>query len=94
VVPTFPGQAPEPTPRDLDQERQRLTDQLDAIGANIGAVPEDIRDQLLARCEALVDYADAGDVEAICQSIATAIDTNDPGLIDRVLTQLAALEGD
>jgi hypothetical protein len=92
-VPTFPGDPAEPTPRNLGEARERLTDQLDAIGANIGAVPDDIRQQLLERCEALAEFADRDDVESICQAIAAAIDTNDPGLIDRVLGQLADLEG-
>jgi hypothetical protein len=94
AVPTFPVDPGEPTPRDLDGARERLSTQLDAIGANIGAVPDDIRGQLLDRCEVLKQFADDGDVEAICQTIEQAIETNDPGLIDRVLSQLADLEGD
>ena len=94
AVPTFPIDAGEPTPRDLDTARDRLSTQLDEIGVNIGAVPDDIRDQLLDRCTVLKDFADDGDVDAICQTISQAIDTNDPGLIDRVLGQLTELEED
>ena len=93
-VPTFPSDGAEPTPRDLDEARERLSSQLDAIGANIGAVPDDIRDQLLDRCRAIEEFTDAGDIEAICQEIDLAVENNDPGLIDLVLGQLAELEED
>lgn len=93
-VPTFPSDGAEPTPRNFAEARERLNSQLDAIGANIGAVPDDIREQLLERCRALEEFADAGDVEAICQEIDLAIENNDPGLIDLVLEQLAELEED
>lgn len=94
AVPTIPVDPGEATPTGLAEARERLTGQLDAIGANIGAVPDDIREQLLERCEVLKQFADDGDVEPICQTIDQAIDTNDPGLIDRVLDQLAGLEED
>jgi len=93
-VPTFPSDGAEPTPRDFSEARERLSSQLDAIGANIGAVPDDIREQLVERCRAIEEFADAGDVEAICREVELAIESNDPGLIDRVLEQLAALEED
>jgi hypothetical protein len=92
VVPTLPADPGEPTPRNLDEAVERLSEQIDAIGANIGAVPDDIRDQLVERCLTIGAFADEDDVEAICQQIEVAIDTNDPGLIDSVLSQLTALE--
>lgn len=93
-VPTFPSDGGEPTPHNFAEARDRLTSQLDAIGANIGAVPDDIREQLLERCRALKDFANDDDVEAICQTVEVAIDTNDPGLVDRVLQQLDQLAED
>jgi len=93
-VPTLPGDGGEPTPRDFAEARDRLASELDAIGANIGAVPDDIRELLLERCRAVKDFANDDDVEAICRTVEQAIDTNDPGLVDRVLQQLAALEED
>ena len=84
----------ESTPRSFAEARDRLSGQLQAIGANIGAVPDDIQEQILERCRALAEFADSDAVEGICQAIDRAIESNDPGLIDRVLDQLAELEED
>ena len=84
----------EATPRSFAEARDRLSGQLQAIGANIGAVPDDIQEQILERCRALEEFADTDAVEGICQAIDQAIESNDPGLIDRVLDQLAELEED
>lgn len=68
-----------------------LSNQLEAIGANIGSVPDDIAAQLIGRCETLAEFADPDEVSSICRAIQQAIDTNDPGLIDSVLRRLAGL---
>jgi hypothetical protein len=100
VPPTTPGtEAPatlppniDPTPGSLDEARQALVDQLDAIGANIGAVPPDIQRGIIEDCETLEEFADGDTVGAICSDIQRAMDTNDPGLVDGVLRRLGELE--
>ena len=60
----------------------------------IGDVPADIGARLLADCEQLETFADKNRVEDICTAIEQAMANADPGLIDRVLAELAALTPD
>ena len=79
------------TPTAFEALRDELADDLEAIGVNIGAVPEDVREALLARCQELSAFADADLIEAICGAVARAMDSGDSGLIDLVLDELAEL---
>ncbi len=85
---------PEDTPTEFEALRDDLSAQLDAIGVNIGDVPDDIRDQILASCRELGRFTDAERVEEVCEAIERAIEDDDPGLIDLVVEQLAELEPD
>lgn len=85
---------PEDTPTEFETLRDELSAQLDAIGVNIGAVPDDIRDQILASCRELATFADGKRVEEMCEAIERAMENDDPGLIDLVVDQLAELEPD
>lgn len=87
-----PGDGKESTPTSLAQARGRLSSQLQAIGANIGSVPQDIEQQILDRCQALEQFANPDTVRPICQAIQQAIATDDPGLIDGVLRSLSQLK--
>lgn len=82
------------SPEDFARDRDALMGELDAIGANIGAVPDDIREHLLRLCQDLEQYVDPEELETVCSAIDRAIEENDPGLIDLVLNELAALEPD
>lgn len=84
----------ESTPTRFEALRDALRNQLDAIGVNIGAVPGDVRDQILASCRELEAFAEGERVEEICGAIEQAMERGDPGLIDLVLNQLAELEPD
>ena len=76
------------TPTAFEALRDAFIDDLAGIGVNIGAVPEDVREALLATCEELSAFAD---VEAVCGAVARAMDSGDSGLIDLVLDELAEL---
>ena len=78
----------------FEELRQDLLTQLDGIGANIGAVPDDIRNQILGQCRALDEFADDDEVDALCTAMQRAMDRGDPGLIELVLENLATLEED
>ena len=80
------------TPTEFETLRDGLRDRLDAIGASIGDTPSDIREQILASCRELADFAEPDLVEPICQDIDEAIERGDPGKIDLVLGHLASLE--
>lgn len=88
--PTQPD--PNATPSSFESLRDALYSQLDAFGINIGSVPEDIRTQLLGSCQELEQVADADEVEQICTAIDDAIEQNDPGKIELVLSSLLNLE--
>ena len=93
------GDAPTPagtaigdgTPTEFELARDELYQDLDSYGANIGVLPDDIRDDVLASCRALDEFAESDDVDQICTAIEQAITDGDPGLIDLVLNELAAL---
>jgi hypothetical protein len=74
--------------------RDGLAEALDSIGANIGAVPPDIRADLVARCQRLARFAAEDEVNVICDAIERAMDRGDPGLIELVLENLVTLEED
>ena len=82
---------PGDTPTEFESLRDALAERLDNLGANVGAVPDDIRDELVAECEALSAYVNSDDLRPLCASIAQAIDQDDPGLIDLVVNGLAEL---
>jgi hypothetical protein len=84
----------ESTPTEFEMMRDELSDQLDAIGANIGAVPDDVRDQMLASCHELEQFVDGERVGELCDAIQRAIETDDPGLVDLIVKQFAELEPD
>ena len=79
------------TPTAFELARDTLYQELDGYGANIGVLPDDIRDDLLASCRALDEFTSSGDVDNICAAIERAIADGDPGLIQLVLNELAAL---
>jgi hypothetical protein len=74
--------------------RDDLLARLDAIGVNIGIVPDDIGEQLVSSCLALEAFVESERVAEICASIGDAIERGDPGLIDLVMERLADLEPD
>ena len=78
-------------PTEFEVARDALYQELDSYGANIGVLPDDVRDDLLASCRALDEFAASDDVDDICAAIEQAIADGDPGLIDLVLNELAAL---
>ena len=83
------------TPTEFELARDALYEDLDGYGANIGALADpllvDVRDDLLASCRALDEFAASDDVDEICTAIERAIADGDPGLIELVLNELAAL---
>jgi hypothetical protein len=74
------------------QLRDALRNRLNGIGINIGSVPDDILNQILNQCHELAKFADQNRVTDLCTAIRRARDTNDVGLIDQILTQLAQLK--
>ncbi len=78
-------------PTEFELARDALYEELDSYGANIGVLPDDIRDDLLASCHALDEFAAGDDVDNICTAIEQAIADGDPGLIEIVLNELTAL---
>lgn len=79
------------TPSEFEELREALIDRLQGFGANIGALPDDIRDDLLAACEDLSAFADAERVGELCSAIEQAIAAGDSGLIDLVVNDLLEL---
>lgn len=80
------------TPGAFETARDALSAQLEAIGVNIGVLPDDISQQLLDACRELEMFLDPGETDEICDAIEEAIDQRDPGLIDLVLERLDELE--
>lgn len=82
----------ENTPTEFETLRDALSDQLVGFGVNIGAVPDDVREQLLASCRELASFVERERVAELCEAIEQAIDGNDPGLVDLIVDQLAELK--
>ncbi len=76
----------------FEQLRDALRTRLDAVGVNIGSVPEDVLSQILNQCQELGQFADQQRVNDLCDAIKRARDTNDTGLIDQIVTQLGQLQ--
>ncbi len=77
---------------DFAHLRDSLRAQLDGIGVNINAVPNDVLTQLLNRCHELEKYADGPTVNSICDSIKRSHDNNDAAALSQVVTQLGQLK--
>ena len=86
--------ATEDPPTTFAELRDDLLARLDAIGVNIGIVPDDIGEQLVSSCLELQGFVDGERVAEICASIGDAIERGDPGLIELVMERLADLEPD
>jgi hypothetical protein len=84
----------EGTPLSFEEQRDGLVDQLDAIGSNTGAVPADVRLELVSNCENLLDLAERDTVERLCSAIEQAIVNDDPDLMDAVVREMRLLEED
>ncbi len=84
----------EDPPTTFEELRGDLLARLDAIGVNIGVVPDDIGEQLVSSCLELEAFAVGEPVAEICANIGDAIERGDPGLIDLVMERLADLEPD
>ncbi len=78
-------------PAAFETARADLQADLEGYGENIGSLPNDIREDLLASCRELASYASDDAVDDICSAVERAIDNADPGLIDLVLNELDAL---
>ena len=86
--------ATEVPPTTFEALRDDMLAQLDAIGVNIGFVPEDIGEQLVSSCLELEAFVEGESVAEICAGIGDAIERGDPGLIDLVMERLAELTPD
>ena len=86
--------ATEDSPTTFEAARDDILAKLDAIGVNIGIVPDDIGEQLVRSCLALEAFVQGERVAEICASITDAIERGDPGLIDLVMERIADLEPD
>jgi hypothetical protein len=86
--------ATEDPPTTFEAVRDDLLARLDAIGVNIGIVPDDIGEELVRSCLELEAFVEGERVAEICASITAAIERGDPGLIDLVMERLADLEPD
>ena len=71
-----------------------LVEDLSKFRVTIGDVPPDVGAHLLADCEGLETFVDRDRIEGICEAIQQAMANADPGLIDRVLAELAELTPD
>ena len=78
----------------LESAADLASKSIDDVLSNIGSVPDDIRDALIASCQELGTFVDKETIDRICPAIGQAIDANDPGLIDVIVEELAALHGD
>ena len=80
------------TPYSFAEFRDQFVSRLDAIGPNIGYVPPDVRQELLAQCREIALYVRQDAVTPLCDAISRAMDENDPDLLDVTIRQLQALE--
>ncbi len=78
----------------FEAARDALVEDLVNYRVTIGDVPDDVGARLLTDCEQLETFADSDRVEDICEAIQQAMANADPGLIDRVLAELAELAPD
>ncbi len=78
----------------FEAARDALVEDLVNYRVTIGDVPPDVGASLLADCEQLETFAASDRVEDICTAIEQAMANADPGLIDRVLAELAELTPD
>ena len=76
----------------FEELRDSLTSRLDSVGPNIGSMPDDVLNQILNNCHELEKFVDEGSINNLCDAIKRARDTNDPGLIDQIVTQLGQLQ--
>lgn len=81
----------EETPTSFGALRGELQDRLDGIGVNIGGMPDDVRQELVAFCLQLETFADGDEVAEICGLLEDAIEQGDPEILDTVLDRLAEL---
>lgn len=94
VSPVVTFIATDDSPTTFEAARDDILAKLDAIGVNIGIVPDDIGEQLVRSCLALEAFVQGERVAEICASITDAIERGDPGLIDLVMERIADLEPD
>ena len=78
----------------FEAARDALVEDLVNYRVTIGDVPDDVGARLLTDCEQLRLFVDRDRVDGICEAIRQAMENNDPGLIDRVLEELAVLTPD
>ena len=76
----------------FEQLRASLSSRLDSVGPNIGSMPDDVLNQILNNCHELEKFANEGSINNLCDAIKRARDTNDPGLIDQIVAQIAQLQ--
>ena len=76
----------------FEQLRDSLSSRLDSVGPNIGSMPDDVLNQFLNNCHELEKFVDEGSINNLCDAIKRARDTNDPGLIDQIVAQIAQLQ--
>ena len=88
------GNGADGTAEPFEVARDALIEDLENIGSTIGDVPSDVGAGLLTDCRQLRLFADRDRVDGICEAIRQAMENRDPGLIDRVLEELAALTPD
>lgn len=80
------------TPSNFSEARDAVRSRLDAIGVNIGEVPQDVRRQVLAQCRDMTRFADQKKVTDLCGAVERAMNTGDFGLLDQVIAQLDQLK--
>ena len=76
----------------FEQLRASLSSRLDSVGPNIGSMPDDVLNQILNNCHELEKVVNEGSINNLCDAIKRARDTNDPGLIDQIVAQIAQLQ--
>jgi hypothetical protein len=82
----------EQTPVSFGELHTMLLQRLGSLRANIGSVPPDIRDEVLGWCRRLDEFIGEDEADEICEAVQRAIESADPGLIDRVLERIEGLQ--